>query len=513
MEAFQETIDDDFCNWNWIASELNYDLLSSMEFSETTESNDDDDSDDFCNSILSQFGNSSDDDDQIICAVIVAMSKSLKEKKVPCSPVAYLYATCSSLDNLEPPDFLIDALFIILSMVIVRVPVSVLKKKKEYLSKLVLRILQYRLATKTSIILGLKWFSYSLTYTDGLIWSHVSPFIYVLLGFLTDSRRKVRQQSHLCLRDVLLNFQNSPLLSPLSEYIFERCILPAADDPTKGVKPLLYILDALEKCLPILSSEYQTSVLKYFKSVLDMSQPRVTRRITDVLMLLCLYPTSEFSPDALLELLTSFARSISSNEMSLSGDGMTVTVRLLDTGINKVYSLNKQICVSELPTFFNALKDVLTSQHEEAICAATTALKNIINSCIDETLIKQGVDIITLEENKKSRTSGPTIIEKICATIESLLDHIYVGVWDRVFEVVSSMFHKLGSYSPYLMRGILKNLEYMQKLPDEDFPFRKQLHVCLGSALVAIGPENLPSFVHNLNVEAEDLSEANIWCR
>ncbi|GAU27229.1 hypothetical protein TSUD_108200 [Trifolium subterraneum] len=373
------TIDDDFCNW--IASGLNYHLLSSMESSEITESNDDDD---FCNSILSQFGNSSDEDDQLICTIIVAMSKSLKEKKVPSSPVAYLYATCSSLDNLEPPDFLINALFTILSLVIVRVPFSVLKKKKEYLSKLVLRILQYRLATKTSIILGLKWFSYSLTYTD------------------------------------------------------------------------------------------------------------------------------EFSSDALLELLTSFALSISSNEMPLSGDGMTFTVRLLDAGINKVYSLNKQICVSELPTFFNALKDVLTSQHEEAICAATTALKNIINSCIDETLIKQGVDIITLEENKKSRTSGPTIIEKICATIESLLDHIYVDVWDRVFEVVSSMFHKLGSYSPYLMRGILKNLEYMQKLPDEDFPFRKQLHVCLESALVAMGPENLPSFVHNLYVEAEYLSEANI---
>jgi ribosomal RNA-processing protein 12 len=32
-----------------------------------------------------------------------------------------------------------------------------------------------------------------------------------------------------------------------------------------------------------------------------------------------------------------------------------------------------------------------------------------------------------------------------------------------------------GSDSPYFMRGILKNLEDMQKLPDEDFPFRKQV--------------------------------------
>lgn len=32
-----------------------------------------------------------------------------------------------------------------------------------------------------------------------------------------------------------------------------------------------------------------------------------------------------------------------------------------------------------------------------------------------------------------------------------------------------------GNHSPYFMRGILKNMEEVQKLPDEDFPFRKQV--------------------------------------
>jgi ribosomal RNA-processing protein 12 len=85
--------------------------------------------------------------------------------------------------------------------------------------------------------------------------------------------------------------------------------------------------------------------------------------------------------------------------------------------------------------------DILASEHEEAILAATEALKSMINYCIDESLIKQGVDQITLDE---SRMSGPTIIEKICVTLESLLDYHYAASWDRVFEVVSSMFHKLG---------------------------------------------------------------------
>lgn len=37
-----------------------------------------------------------------------------------------------------------------------------------------------------------------------------------------------------------------------------------------------------------------------------------------------------------------------------------------------------------------------------------------------------------------------------------------------------------------------------------------QLHVCVGSALAAMGPETLLSLIP-LNLEAEDLSDANIW--
>lgn len=494
--------------------------MEDIEYEETAftieESNDD-----FCNSILSRFGKSSDESNQHLCTVIGAMSQEFKDKNLPSSPVAYFAATCSSLDRiaseLDPANHLIDALLTILSMVIVRVPVAVLRNKKDYLSELIVKILRSPSATESAVIHGLKCLSHSLINRGSVNWSEVSPLFNVLLGFLTDSRPKVRRQSHLCLRDVMSNFQNSPVLVPLSEGVknlFERCLLLAdpananAGDATKGAQQVLYILDALKECLHFLSSKYKTNVLKYFKSLLDMRQPLVTRRITDSLNLLCLYPTSEFSPDALLELLTSLALSISSNEMS--GDGMTFTARLLDAGMNKVYSLNRQICVSKLPTVFNALKDILTSEHEEAIYAATNALKNMINSCIDESLIKQGVDMITLEENKKSRKSGPTIIEKLCSTIESLLDYHYAAVWDRVFEVVSSMFHKLGSHSSYLMQGILQNLEDVQKLPDEDFPFRKQLQVCIGSAVVAMGPETLLSLIP-LNVEAEDLSEANIW--
>lgn len=85
--------------------------------------------------------------------------------------------------------------------------------------------------------------------------------------------------------------------------------------------------------------------------------------------------------------------------------------------------------------------EILASEHEEAIFASTEALKNLIHACVDEDLINQGV---MMDENVSTRSSGPTIIEKVCATIGSLVDYRYIVVWDMAFQIVSAMFGKLG---------------------------------------------------------------------
>lgn len=90
--------------------------------------------------------------------------------------------------------------------------------------------------------------------------------------------------------------------------------------------------------------------------------------------------------------------------------------------------------------------DVLASEHEEALRAATETLKSLIHGCIDVSLIKQGVSQIMMNVDMETRRSGPTIIEKLCATIESLLDYQYSTAWDMSFQVISTMFDKLGNF-------------------------------------------------------------------
>lgn len=167
----------------------------------------------------------------------------------------------------------------------------------------------------------------------------------------------------MCVRQILLSFQGTPVLSPASEAItnmFEKFLLLAggsnsnANEKPKGAQEVLFMLDTFKECLHLMSMKYTTTILKYFKTLLELRQPLVTRRITDSLNVICIHPTLEISAEALLELLCSLALSVSTNEMN--ADGMTFTARLLNVGMIKIYSLNRQICVTKLPVVFNALK-------------------------------------------------------------------------------------------------------------------------------------------------------------
>ncbi|KAH7851218.1 hypothetical protein Vadar_008734 [Vaccinium darrowii] len=479
------------------------------------------DSDDFCNSILSRFSNSTDEHHQHLCTVIGAMSQELKDQNLPLTPIAYFGATSSSLDRLssepDPPPHVLDSLLALLSMILPRVSSAILKKKTQCVSDVVVRVLNSKSVTPGATSSAMKCVSHLLIIGEKFSWSDVSPRYKIIVDYVTDDHPKVRRQAHICLRDVLFSFQGTGVLAPASEAIsniLKRFMLLAggssasASEGPKGAQEILYVLDALKDCLPLLSSRFSTSILTYFKSLLELQRPVVSRRIANSLNALCLHPNSEVSPEVLLDLLCSLGLSISANE--ISADDMTFTAGLLNVGMSKIYALNRKICVIKLPLVFSALGDVLAYEYEEALFAAKEACKNLINACIDERLIKQGVDQIVTRENVDARKSGPTVIEKVCATIESLFDYRYAAVWDMSFQVASTMFDKLGVYSSYLLKDTLKNLADMQKLPDEEFPFRKQLNECIGSALGAMGPETFLSIVP-LKLEDEDLSEANVW--
>lgn len=176
----------------------------------------------------------------------------------------------------------------------------------------------------------------------------------------------MRKQSHSCLHDVLLSFQRQTILIPASEAItrsFERFLLLAggssavntgvSEEGPKGAKEVLYILNALICCLPLMASKPSNTILKYFKPLLDLHQPILIRSLLDILHAVCASPTVQLKSDVLLDLLCSLGLSVSSERKS--GDEMASIARLLHVGTKKIYKQNRDICVVKLPLIFTSL--------------------------------------------------------------------------------------------------------------------------------------------------------------
>ncbi|KAF3792282.1 RRP12-like protein [Nymphaea thermarum] len=445
---------------------------------------------DLCESIMARYKNSFQEDHQHLCAVAGAISQELREQKLPLSPISYFGAVVSSLERLaggpstlQSGDPAVAALLNLLSVSISRISPAVLKSKGLSVAEVVVRVLGSSLQSPAAVKAGLKCVSQLLVAADKVDWAGMARPYGFLLTHVTDQRPKVRRQAHVSLRNCLHGFHASTMIVPASEgiaNIFERSLLLAsgskssgttAPDGTKGAVEVLYILNALKDCVPLMSSKASSNIVKYFKTLIELGQPIVTRNIMNILYALCTSPTAEVVAEVLQDLLCSLALSVSAE--GKSAEDIIFRSRVIHVVTKKVYSLNRDVCVVKLPTIFNALGEVLACKHAEAVFAAVDALKDLIETCVDEVLIKQGVGQLQMDMNGGTRKSAPTTIERICASLEGFIGYQYIAVWDLSFQILS-------------------------------------LHKCLGSALGAMGPENFLSILP-LKFNVEDPSQVDVW--
>ena len=89
-----------------------------------------------------------------------------------------------------------------------------------------------------------------------------------------------------------------------------------------------------------------------------------------------------------------------------------------------------------------------------------------------------------------------------CWLVCHMFVFIHIGLNFYNIILLSNFFHT-GHYSSYFLRGILSSLAKMQKLPDEDFPFRKQV-LCYFSNC---------QYCHTIPINDRNItiSDLNLW--
>lgn len=160
---------------------------------------------DFSSAVLSQFSSSTNEHHLHVCASIGAMSQELRDQGLPQTPITYFGATCSSIDRLsssiDSPGPLLDALLTILSLVVARLPPAVLRAKYGYLSELLIKSFRVKSVGVEGVVAGLKCISRLLTVREKVSWEDVAELCGALIGYMTDERSKVGENSNtlLCL--------------------------------------------------------------------------------------------------------------------------------------------------------------------------------------------------------------------------------------------------------------------------------------------------------------------------
>ncbi|KAL6911594.1 hypothetical protein ACP4OV_000399 [Aristida adscensionis] len=476
---------------------------------------------DLAAAILARLGGSPREDDQHLCATAAAMAQAVRDRGVAATPVAYFAAAAAALAPLARAGaagadrHVAGALLAFLSAAVPALPAAVVRARGREVADDVVRVLEFPSTPDSGVRAGARCLAHLISAGDRASWEAIEPLYAVILRLATDHRPKVRKQAHSCLRDVLLSFRRQGVLVPASEGVtrcFERLLLLAggsnavntdvAEEGSKGAREVLYMLNALKCCLPLMATKPSNTILKYFKALLDLHQPILTRSILDILHAVGDSPTLQLKSDVLLDLLCTLGLSVSSERKS--GDEMASIARLLHVGTKKVYNQNRSICVVKLPLVFTSLGDILSSEFEEARFSAVEAFQGLIDNCIDETLVSQG--IAQIKDRRDGRSTDPTIIEKICAILEGLLHVRYSDIWDKSFYLISMAFDKLGEFSFELLPEALRNLADMQNMSDEDFSFRKQLNACLGSAVSAMGPKNVLEIL-----QIQSICDENEW--
>ncbi|XP_057858934.2 uncharacterized protein LOC131067795 isoform X2 [Cryptomeria japonica] len=474
-------------------------------------------------SVRNRYGNSAAAEHRHLCAVVGAMTQLLKDEGLPPLPTAYFAATMNSInkslsDNDQDPR-VTTALCTFLSLLVTKLPSSFLASKATPAMEVLLSLhAQQGDALPPGAVKVIAKCIASLltaaTQDQNCSWSVMAPSFNIVLNYSLDKRPKVRKCGQECLEQVLKSFQGSLALGKASKAVYalfkhwlhsgNKVRTQIDTEVCSEELKVLHILNTLKLILPLLSAKVVAKLLRNLKALIDIQHPLLMRHIISVLQVLCSCGSAEIPAVELADVLYSISLSVSSFDKQPLDETMFVA-SFLKNGMQKLHMLDENLCAAKLPGVFLSIAGILATKNEDVVSCAADALKELIQICIDESMVLEGVNRINAKGEILCEDQTP--IECICNSVETILDNCCGLISNKIFEVISALFSESSSV---LMEGSLKRLSNLQKLSSISVQSHEKLHRCVGSAVAAMGPDKF-LLILPLNFEDEDLMEPNEW--
>ncbi|KAF5941197.1 hypothetical protein HYC85_022364 [Camellia sinensis] len=484
------------------------------------------DASDLCQQLLDRYGKSSAPQHRYLCATASATRSIIESESLPLTPLSYFAAAISTVaasDTTSLDSNAVSALSSFLAIVLPLLPKDSIVASKAGDAVGVLVELVDRpgeeLATASARSL-VKCLGVLLGFCDLEDWDSVKVGFGTLLKFSIDRRPKVRKCAQDCVVKVFKSFESSTVIEasklvlsslkgymPLAVEINASAVIDGSKDEISKPEHLevIHMLTLLKHIVPYLSVKVSLKVLQQLHKLMNSHFTALTRHIFSVIE--AIFETSKaevviLQAENIIKSLTSYVNMGVKNP----NDTLLSAATLLKSALDKLQTGEVSKWINNLPLVFDSIAGLLTSEASTASQASNT-LKELINfhirsNCL--TIDNESVD----DEVKHSMESSA--VKSTCAIFENVLSSCGGVPNEQSLAVISALFCKLGEISHFYMKGTIIKLADIMTLACRNKSDTKHLQECIGSAVIAIGPEKILALLP-INPNAEDPSCSNVW--
>ncbi|KAG5242652.1 RRP12 protein [Salix suchowensis] len=411
-----------------------------------------------CQQLLSRYSASTAPQHSHLLATAAALRSILTAESLPLTPSSYFAAAINNLSDSKTLDS--TAVAALLSLVSIVVPLIEEKGIKEA------KVKEARGVGVGSLSCVVKCLGVMiLGFCDLEEWDSVKAGFESLIKFSIDKRPKVRRSAQECLEKVFKSFRSSTVVKEASKLVFSLF---------KNYMPVALTLS--ESRIFDESKEETLSKLEHLDVIHMLNLLKVTVPYLSVKI------SSKVLPE-LVKLLRS--------EFSV---------------------LTRQVFQNIEAFLVSSSDEVIGPQEENIIDSLSGYLSLGQKNPVDTVLYATTLLRITLDKLRaRGSSSWMSIRHKVCGSAAENILNSCVGIPnEHLLGVISVLFNKLGDISHLFMKNIILKLADLMDDIGHDKPDTNHLRNCMGSAVVAIGPEKMLMLLP-ISINPENFTCSNIW--
>lgn len=448
-----------------------------------------------------------------VLAVLAAITEVIKTRGGTESETEYFAALMTALEGTDQEEETVVAIVYLISLVLKKVPVPVLRSRFSEVAKCFLELLgQHASGDNTSLVKSvLTSLSFLLRAQEQAVWNNSSTQqVYKgLLTFITHKKPKVRKaaQDGVCIilqGSLFMLDKDGPSHHPAAAMTSKHCIqVIETCGGTGDASDTLHALGLLRRILAVLPKSSIKSACETLLRLMTLSNVMVTAGCMQALhSLFTAAPSAANLPTDLNAQIISALYDFQPSENDVQPTIAWLTV--MEAAHVNLAKLDGKLCVSHLPRIFSAGMVCHLSVKPEITQAATKALKSLIVHCISPLGDQLGAVI------QAASDKSPSSIHKVLRALESGLGYQFHASWGLILQLFSALYTALGKQAPALFK---KSLAAIADLRDSvRFSYKAEVDHAIGCAVKTMGPRHVLSAVPlQITGQSDDLDFPRSW--